>query len=536
MSISNRYTTCKSQVLICNNILNLSKILLVTFFSLFIFTACNSSDSKHTYTKIITDENTTNDAQDTPTLNPADKNATIKCKSYSDELMQAREVYSTHCKVCHASDGRSGMFDIRNSTVKTIERALVNVSDMSDLDLVNILSDNDISLLSLYLIELENNPDIAYADECEQSQSLSKSSLGSRLFFDTNLSLNKNISCASCHNPAYAFSDARFQQEGDTNPVEGALSLGDDGLTLGGRNAPTASYAQFIPPFGQNSEGEYFGGQFHDGRASTLKDQAKGPFLDSAEMMMPDAQSVVDRVLENSSYVEDFKTLFGEDIFDDTSDAYDAIAESIASFEKTDTFAPFDSKYDRSKLDPSDENYYELSEIEQDGMDLFFDTNKTNCVLCHSINSSSESKNEIFSNFKYENIGTPKNLDALIVRDGNSDKIDLGLGGRADINSSSEYGKVRVPTLRNVAVSNPYMSNGVFKELRTVLAFYNHMSGENNSTLNPETNLPWQDAEVSQNIDHAKLSMELLTDSELDALEAFLKILTDSQYEVHLED
>ena len=132
--------------------------------------------------------------------------------------------------------------------------------------------------------------------------------------------------------------------------------MGDDGVSLGGRNAPTISYAMFTPTFTKTTTGNYLGGQFHDGRAATLQEQAKGPFLDSAEMMMPSAQAVIDRVLENTDYVTEFKALYGEEIFNDTQTAFSALAESIAKFEKTYVFAPFDSKYDRSKLEKNDPN------------------------------------------------------------------------------------------------------------------------------------------------------------------------------------
>lgn len=501
------------------------KTSIISLFILLLLSGCDSSSE--TQTTIIKDLNTT----------VVDDNATViddntSCEPvYSVEMMEGRDLYNSNCKVCHASDAQSGMFDIRGSVVAEIDAAMQEVDDMIELNLAEQVPPEQRTLISQYLVQIKTDPEVEFGNQCDDVSTLTREGLGSRLFFDANLSLRKTMSCSSCHNPGHAFSDARFQLPDDTNPVDGALSVGDDDVTLGGRNAPTASYAQFIPEFSQNADGEYFGGQFHDGRAASLKEQAKGPFLDQAEMMMPSAEAVVDRVLENTQYVADFKTLYGEDIFDDKLNAYDVLAESIASFEKTEVFAPFDSKYDRSQLAAGDINAYVMSALEEQGHALFFDTNKTNCVLCHSINSASESHNEIFSNFKYENIGTPRNLEALIARDGNTDKTDLGLGGRADINDSTHYGKVRVPTLRNIAVTGPYMSNGVFKELRTVLAFYNHMSDKDSTTLNPETNAAWEEAEVNATINHPLLEMELLSDEELTALEAFLKLLTDKQYE-----
>lgn len=453
---------------------------------------------------------------------------------YSEELMQGRNLYNETCKVCHAGDAKSGLFDIRNSSVKDIDTAMVEVVDMVELNLDAQVSQEQRELISHFLVEISKDPEVEFGNVCQEDSQELKRNLGARLFFDANLSLRRSMSCSSCHNPGHAFIDARHTLPDNNNPVNGALSVGDDDSTLGGRNAPTVMYAQFIPAFNQNAKGEYFGGQFHDGRAATLKDQAKGPFLDQAEMMMPDATTVISRVQENSSYVADMKIIFGENIFDNPDQAYDGVAEAIASFEQTSLFAPFSSKYDRSKLDINDSNYYMMSEQEQKGYELFFDTTKTNCVLCHSINSQIESPKELFTNFKYENIGTPKNNEALILRDGNTDKIDLQLGGRSDINSSDWYGRTKVPTLRNIAVTGPYMSNGVFNDLATVLKFYNHMGDSTILTVNPETGKVWKSPEIDTSVNFELLKMDSLSDEEVDELEAFLKLLTDKQYEALL--
>jgi cytochrome c peroxidase len=365
----------------------------------------------------------------------------------------------------------------------------------------------------------------------------SKEKLGEALFFDTNLSLHKTMACATCHDPDHGFVDARFVNEGDANPVHGALSVGDDGLTLGGRNAPTAAYALLSPTFHfDDASGEYVGGQFHDGRARDLKAQAKGPFLNPEEMMMPDAASVIDRIKENPDYVEAFKALYGEAIFDDVNKSYDAVGESIARFEKTDLFAPFDSKYDRY-LDCKaggkrtqvclDEGGWSLQE--QLGMDLFFSEANTNCHLCHQLNSFSETEREPFTSFGYDNIGTPKNLEALDAKGLDSSHVDHGLAGRDDINETRFDGMVKIPTLRNVAVTGPYMHNGAFRELRTVIEFYDHM-GSGDRPNNPETLEPWGEPDVNATINRADLAMPAMDDAKIDALVAFLKTLTDRRY------
>ncbi len=141
-------------------------------------------------------------------------------------------------------------------------------------------------------------------------------SLGQALFFDPNLSATRNQSCASCHEPGRAFTDSR------DNGVSGAVSLGDDGRSLGDRNTPGTTYAFLIPDFHTDDKDEYVGGYFLDGRAATMVDQAAEPFVNPIEMAMSDDQAVVDRVRENSSYERSFKKYFGETIFSDTEKAF----------------------------------------------------------------------------------------------------------------------------------------------------------------------------------------------------------------------
>jgi len=436
------------------------------------------------------------------------------------KVEKGRKLFLQHCATCHGTDakGITGP-SIIGVTHEDISEAILGEADMTFMQ--GVVLDNEQKLISIYLNELKI---ISTPLDGLDGQ---RADLGRKFFFDKNLSLNKTLSCASCHDPLHAFIDARFS----TNPVDGSLSVGDDGVTLGGRNAPTIMYAKMAPAFFTMDDGTHVGGQFWDGRAKNLKEQAKGPLVDQAEMMMPDARSVVTRVKENAIYVEELKKLYGQDIFNNNDKAYDAIAESIGKFEKTAEFAPFDSKFDRSKLPYFHVDHYEMSEKEKLGYRLFFDHSQTHCSKCHSVNSASESTIETFSNFKYENIGVPKNLDALLARDGNTDKTDLGLGGKAEINNSKHYGKFKVPTLRNIAVTGPYMRNGLFKELKTVIKYFDYMAG-NGHTLNPETNQEWGKAEVNTTINHHILkTLKPLNDEEIEALESFLRLLTDRKYE-----
>jgi cytochrome c peroxidase len=346
--------------------------------------------------------------------------------------------------------------------------------------------------------------------------------LGSALYFDESLSLNRNQSCASCHAPSNGFVDTT------TNPKTLSGSMGSDGKSIGDRNAPTASYASFIPAFSKKSNGEYVGGQFHDGRASLLKDQAAGPPLNPGEMAMPTKQAVLDRLLENEVYKESFSVLFGVDVLKDADKAFDAMALSIASFEKTELFAPFDSKYDRYL-----KGEYSFTEQEKLGETLFFSQQFTNCNQCHQLRKLPAQAKETFSNYEYRNIGVPAN-SALRKLNGKSARfIDNGLLENPLVDDEKQAGKFKTPTLRNIAVTGPYMHNGVFSDLRTVVLFYDKYNSRKAARkINPETGKTWAEPEVAENIALDELTKgKALSDKRIDALVAFMETLTDKQYE-----
>ena len=348
-----------------------------------------------------------------------------------------------------------------------------------------------------------------------------KAALGEALFFDENLSLNRTQSCASCHDPDAGFADPR-------RAVGGAVSLGDDGESHGDRSAPTAAYARFSPAFHQREDGAFVGGQFWDGRAADLAAQAGGPPLNPIEMGMPDKKAVLVRLQENSGYVAAFPALFGTEVLADPDAAYDALVEAIAAFEATETFAPFDSKYDRFLR-----GEVELTREEDLGRVLFFSQQFTNCNQCHQLSKSAIDPAETFTNYEYHNIGTPVNVAARRENGLGLDHVDLGLLANPLVTDPKQKGKFKVPTLRNIAVTGPYMHNGVFADLRTVVLFYNKYNSRSaKRQVNPETGQIWAAPEVA-----TTLSVDLLThgpaleDERIDALVAFMKTLTDQRYE-----
>ncbi len=367
----------------------------------------------------------------------------------------------------------------------------------------------------------------------------SKALLGESLFSDTNLSFNRSQSCATCHNPDRAFIDDRINAEGETS----AVSLGDDGVSLGDRNTPTAAYAQFSPDFHvgtkqrfNSQQSDYvgeLGGQFLDGRESNLSAQAGGPPTNAIEMGMPDKASVVERIKENSDYISAFEFLYGDDIFEDIENAYSAMAESIAEFEKTEEFNPFDSKYDRFLA--GEYQYNPLSKAAE-GKALFFSQQFTNCSTCHQLHPNGYTQ-ETFSSYEYHNIGVPVNHAARLANGKPAEFIDQGLLDNPQITSSLSRGKFKTSTLRNVAVTGPYMHNGVFKELKTVIEFYDHFITDSEHVINPETGLAWGIPEVEDNVASNELEDgRKLTETDVDALVCFLRTLTDTRYEHLIEE
>jgi cytochrome c peroxidase len=349
--------------------------------------------------------------------------------------------------------------------------------------------------------------------------------LGQALFFDTNLSANRTQACVTCHNPAKAFTDSR------DDGVGGAVSLGDDGKSLGDRNTPTITYATLSPEFGLDGTGQLAGGSFYDGRAANLIEQAGQPFTNPLEMNLPDNSAVVERVQENPSHVEALQRHFGGTIFDDTDAAFRAISESIVAYESTPEFSPFDSKYDRFLR-----GEYELTTEEEVGRKLFF-SQVFNCHSCHVVDTRENIEYEPFTNHRYHNIGVPVNQSAREANGLGESHVDQGLLENPDIDDPDQAGKFKVPSLRNSAVTGPYMHNGVFRELETVVLFYNKFIMSNReSQTNPETGEPWGEPEVPGTIDFDLLETEQPVSSlQLAPLVAFLKTLTDQRYEALLD-
>ena len=255
----------------------------------------------------------------------------------------------------------------------------------------------------------------------------------------------------------------------------GALSTGADGHSLGERNTPSLTYAAFVPPF-DKSNGHYRGGLFLDGRAATLETQALEPMLNPLEMALPDEAALIERVRGDPAYRAVLLRLFGSEALATDAATLNAITTAIAAFERSRAFSTFDSRYDRYLT-----GEYEMTREEAIGREVFF-SGLVNCIQCHLNRPDQVSERETFTNHRYHNIGVPAN--PAVRRRARSGAWP------GYLNDPAEAGRFRVPTLRNVAVTAPYMHNGVFQDLETAVAFYAKFMLKNQR--NPETGEPWQ--------------------------------------------
>lgn len=295
--------------------------------------------------------------------------------------------------------------------------------------------------------------------------------LGEELYFDENLSINNNQSCASCHLPATGFADPDQQFPTSEGSVAGLF---------GGRNAPSAAYAAFAPKFyWDGAAGLFVGGQFWDGRADTLKDQAAGPPTNPVEMALPDKAAVVERLQANPVYQNLFFNAYGIDLASvdlndgvKVAEVYDAMAKAIGVFERTEDFTRFNSIYDLAVAGQAS-----LTNKELRGLRLF--NHKAKCALCHLTTTTTAPNGvtvpALFTDFTYDNLGLPKNKALDLIA--GPQPVDLGLGGRPDVAAldpnGEQKGKFKVMSLRNIELTAPYGHNGVFETLEEIVHFYN---------------------------------------------------------------
>ena len=355
--------------------------------------------------------------------------------------------------------------------------------------------------------------------------------LGRAIFFDENLSINGNLSCASCHGPEAGWTGPLAEINAHGAVYEGSI-LG----AFGNRKPPSAAYATFSPILYMDKKGTFIGGNFWDGRATGEKlgnpaaDQAQGPFLNPKEQALPTPAEVVARVCAGS-YGDLFSEVWGAEACDNVDMAYDQIALSIAAYESSSAVNAFTSKYDYTF-----QGMAKLTKEEQKGFALF--QGKGGCKACHP-----SGKGALFTDFTYDNLGIPKNPENPVY-DYDPGYIDLGLGAyletRSDYASFAEenMGKSKVPTLRNVDLrpSNDFVKayghNGYFKSLEGIVHFYNTRDvlptcpGDYTEAQAMAANC-WPAPEFAGTVNREELGNLGLSSEEEADIVAFLKTLSD---------
>jgi cytochrome c peroxidase len=353
--------------------------------------------------------------------------------------------------------------------------------------------------------------------------------LGRKIFFDPSLSASGQMACSTCHDPRYAYGP----------PPGKGIAKGGPHLDRGGTRAvPSLRYLQNAPPFSERTrfgDGDVGpgGGFTWDGRAGTLREQARIPLLAANEMANGSAAAVVSK-LEKSYYAPEFRQVFGADIFKHRDRAFEAALAALEAFQRNPReFYPFNSKYDaflRGEI--------ELTEQEERGVALFKDPAKGNCASCHVV-LSKRGQPPLFTDFDFLNVGVPRN--PRIAANAERNYYDLGLCGptRRDLAASREYcGFFRAPTMRNVALRDTFFHNGVFSSLRDVLDFYNDrdLHPEKFYSHNPDGSVhkfddlpPGYADNVDRDapLDRVPGGTAALTEADMDDLIAFLKTLND---------
>ncbi|HVO12374.1 MAG TPA: cytochrome c peroxidase [Vicinamibacteria bacterium] len=292
----------------------------------------------------------------------------------------------------------------------------------------------------------------------DNPQTPEKIALGDKLFEDKRFSSTGQVACNTCHDPKKAFTDSPLRTSEGIKKAGKALT--------GTRNAPTVVNAA------------YFDSMFWDGRSPSLEDQSQHPFVNPVEMGLKDHQPILKIVRSDPAYVKAFEQVFGKKGDQVTMRE---VEQAIAAFERTKIAgdSPFDRYYYGGQTDA-------LSAAQKRGLDLF--VNKGRCVSCHVI----EQTQALFTDNRFHNVGVgindvqkdvPELAGAFLQAKATlaevdkkvlADKRTSELGRFAVTRDFQGLGAFKTPTLRNVAVTPPYMHDGSKKTLRDVIVHYNN--------------------------------------------------------------
>jgi cytochrome c peroxidase len=323
----------------------------------------------------------------------------------------------------------------------------------------------------------------------DNPQTPEKISLGQKLFFDRRLSVDGTVSCSTCHDPAFAFTERK------------PTSVGIKGR-VGQRNAPTVLNALYNTT------------QFWDGRVKTLEEQAALPIVNFVEMGQPNLDAAVARIAAIGEYRQTFRGVFGR------SPNGPDLLRAIASYERTQL--SFDSPFDH--FIAGDKNA--IDDSVKRGWDLF--NTQARCNKCHALTDTQRDVT-LFTDNDFHNIGIGiirHNVVALarqaeqLIKSGDTVAIDRAaiqtdmsaLGRFLITKKEKDIASFKTPDIRNVLVTAPYFHDGSQETLWDVIDHYNKGDGLQN---------PYLDEDIQP---------LALTESEIDDLVAFMASLTSAIY------
>lgn len=339
-------------------------------------------------------------------------------------------------------------------------------------------------------------PGVPFPDD--NPPSALKIKLGRKLFFDRRLSHNNTISCAMCHVPEQGFT-----------VNETATGLGMEGNSLR-RNAPTLLNVAFVKPL------------FLDGRETGLETQVISPLLAHDEMAIPSIGFLIEKIRGLDNYEELFQHVFNRGV------SIEAVGAAIASYERSliSANSPFDRWHYGNEPDA-------LTPKEKKGFYLFVD--KAKCLNCHVINEDFA----LFTDNDFHDTGVSWKRRMANSSPGQSVRVELAPGvftsldrgviesvglpeqddlGRYEVTlDPADRWKFKTPTLRNIALTAPYMHDGSLSKLQDVVLFYD------------------QGGFAHENLDPLIEPLHL-TDEEIEALVAFLESLTGDNIQELVED
>jgi cytochrome c peroxidase len=331
----------------------------------------------------------------------------------------------------------------------------------------------------------------------DNPQTAEKIALGDKLFHDKRFSSTGEVACANCHEAAKAFTDSPLVTSEGINKLTGT------------RNAPTVVNAAYMKT------------QFWDGRSPSLEDQALHPFLNPVEMALPDHGPILEIARTDPEYVKAFEGVFGKS---GEGITMDEVTKAIAAFERTQVTgnSPFDRYFYGGEEGA-------LTDAQRRGFELY--VNKGRCVSCHVI----EQTQAVFTDNLFHNIGVgingiqddvPQLANEFIAADLSGDEVDHAvlsdkrtseLGRFAVTTDFDGLGAFKTSTLRNVAVTAPYMHDGSLATLRDVMVHYNNGGVTNEGDP------------VNDFLSGGIRPLDL-TEDEIDDLVAFMDALTSPEF------